>query len=315
MKNFRTIIPVSKASFEIGHIDNILLLGSCFSDNIGAKLQDSQFHVLHNPLGILYNPLSLSKFLKNVLDRKTYQLEELILEDHYYYHFDYHTQIAHTDANTLLREINSQLLQTCEYLKTTNYLFITLGTAWYYKKEGEVVGNCHKRPAKEFDKQIASIEEIKNSFEDVFRQLKEINPEIKIVFTVSPIRHIKDGFIENQRSKAVLIEAIHQMLNENVSYFPAYEILMDDLRDYQFYKEDMLHPNEVGVNYVWQYFQETYFSEPTKELVQQINQLKKSINHKSLRPKSDAYKEFIVSLKRKVEAFNEHNPAIKPIVF
>lgn len=311
---FRTTIPIVKLPVKINHQNKIFLIGSCFTENIVNKLQYHQFKTFCNPNGILYNPLSIFKSIESIVDNKKIIKEDLQFKSDHYYHFDFHSSYADRDWEVLLQRIKIEREKANLFLSQANIIFISLGTAWYYERNGEIVASCHKHPASEFDKKIADPDTIKKAF-DIFRsKLFKINPNLKVVFTISPVRHLKDGFIENHRSKALLINSVHELCEQflNTYYFPSYEIMMDDLRDYRFYKHDLLHPNDLAINYIWNYFEKVFFSDETIILNKQIDKFKKSLKHKPLRLGKE-YNSFREELSKKINIFNKQNSNIEPI--
>lgn len=283
---FRTELPTPKFSFQISHKDYILLLGSCFSDHIGAFLSKNRFFILSNPFGTLFNPISIANTLKMTMN------PELFIEDYRYFFdnrwvsFAHHGSFTHTNKKQFLKQIEQQWMETKTFLEKTDFLFITFGTAFCYKflERDLIVANCHKIPNSQFQKFRLKIEEIVRIYQDLLHSLQQMNPKLKIIFTVSPVRHLGDGFHENQVSKSILHLAIDQLINEeNVFYFPSYEIMMDDLRDYRFYAEDLCHIGENAVHYMEEIFADTFFSLITQEKQKEIEKENKLLNHRPLK--------------------------------
>jgi len=293
---FRTEIPVQPSNLKVLHSDKIMMKGSCFAENMASKFMNAGFSIDLNPFGIAYNPLSLSHNLNRLLDNKPYTKDELFKDKDIYHSFSHHSRFSGTDPNEVLTKINSRLVLSSTFLRTTNLLIITFGTAYVYRLQsnGGVVSNCHKIPAKFFSYKCLTIEEITREWNDLIVRLQKINPSLKILFTVSPIRHWKDGAHENQLSKAILLLSIDELLRNHsfCFYFPAYEILLDDLRDYRFYSEDMLHPSSQAIDYVWGKFSETYFDNETIKKAYEFEKIQKSLNHIPLQPESEAYRQF-----------------------
>jgi len=272
--------------FEIDHGHALFLVGSCFSENIGKLLHDTKFKVQNNPWGILFNPLSIHNCLDTLVCAKPFD-ETLVLQrgDEYlsYWH---HSSVNNNNHQTLVSAINANNKTVRASLITSDHLFITFGTAYYYyhKTLKLAVANCHKQPGNLFEKKLLSVAEIIEAYTLLLQQLKKLNPKLKIIFTVSPVKHLKDGVVENNISKSTLILAIHELTkaHDHCSYFPAYELINDDLRDYRFYKSDMAHPNEQAVDYVWEKFSNCYFSEQTRHINQLIESLNKALAHRQL---------------------------------
>jgi len=282
--NFRTEIKLGAAPFEINYQHEVMLVGSCFSDNIGDKLKDMKMKVSCNPFGISFNPLSIAQSISRIIENKEYTAVENF--NNLYFSFDHHSSFSSLTKDETLTKINVALHEAHHKLKQANYLFITFGSAWVYRHiaQNRVVANCHKIPNKEFSKELLYIENITEIFTHLISDLKAFNPLLNVVFTVSPVRHLKDGFIENQRSKSVLVESVHRLVeaNTNCSYFPSYEMVMDDLRDYRFFKKDLLHLNEIGVEYVWEKFCDFYFSNETKAIQTQVQALNALLQHRAI---------------------------------
>ncbi len=297
MSLFRTLISIPKPDFQISHSTSSVFIGSCFADNIGLKLKQYKFPVEHNPFGVLYNPVSVMNNLESVIKKKVYTESDLFFYNDQWLSFNHYSAFSNTDKKECLKQINSRIGSASEFLKNTSYLFITFGTAWVYefKKSGQIVANCHKIPANEFKRYLLNPKDIVDTCKILYKKLKEYNPEIKIIFTVSPIRHWKDGAEMNQVSKSILLLSIYQLRKEfpGIYYFPVYEIFMDELRDYRFYGADMLHPSEIAIDYLWNRFIETYIDEKSLTAINDIEKLNKAINHKPFNVSSKQYQEFI----------------------
>ena len=283
---FRTEIPVPKYPFQISEQDSILLLGSCFSAHIGTFLSESRFHVLSNPFGTLFNPVSIANALKMTIQPEKFTKDYVYFFDNRWVSFAHHGSFSHPDEKQLMKQIDEQFSFTKTFLEKTNYLFITFGTSYCYTflARNLVVANCHKIPNHQFAKFRLDVDEIVQIFKEIIQNIQQINPSCKTVFTVSPVRHLGDGFHENQLSKSVLHLAVEQLTdNKKVFYFPAYEILMDDLRDYRFYAEDLCHPSESAIKYVAEIFAETFFSKETKEHLKIVEKENKFLNHRNIK--------------------------------
>lgn len=285
---FRTEIFLQKSSLKISHQDKILLAGSCFAENMQAYFRRFLFDVLSNPHGVIYNPVSLHRALQDVAKKEIYELKDLHFYNELYFSAAHHTSFSDTDSSVCLEKINTSITQAHQHLQNANVLIITLGSAYvyawnetganYFGTPSEIVANCHKLPNTFFQKRLLSLEEIVQTLQDTIR----IFPDKKIIFTVSPVRHWRDGAVENMRSKSLLIEAIHRVAEQSaaVYYFPAFELMMDDLRDYRFYEEDLLHPNKTAVNYIWDKFAATFFDEETQLLNKKIDAIQAMKSHR-----------------------------------
>jgi hypothetical protein len=283
---FRTELPLSKSPFQISYHDHILLLGSCFSDHIGSFLSNNRFFALSNPFGTLFNPISIANAIKMTIDFELFTKDYCYFFDNRWVSFAHHGSFSHSDETQFITQIKQQFLNTKTFLNKTDFLFITFGTAYCYRflERDLVVANCHKIPNTKFEKFRLKIEEIVQMYQQIVQKIQEINSSVKIIFTVSPVRHLGDGFHENQLSKSVLHLAIEQLTdNQDVFYFPAYEILMDDLRDYRFYAEDLCHAGENAVRYIEEIFADTFFSQKTKEQQKEIEKENKLLNHRKLK--------------------------------
>ena len=262
--NFRTNIQLQEARNQIDYHSKLLLIGSCFSENIQQKLTYFKFQSTSNPFGILFNPKAIETLITNTINLKIYTEEDVFLLNERWHCFDAHSDLSASKKEDLISKLNTVIAKTHQQLLTSTHVIITLGTAWTYRfiETNSIVGNCHKVPQKKFLKELLSVKEVVESLEAIQTLIKSINPASNIIFTVSPVRHIKDGFVENMQSKAHLITAIHNLIEKSdtskIHYFPSYEIMMDDLRDYRFYANDMLHPNETAVHYIWEQFQHVW---------------------------------------------------------
>lgn len=294
---FRTKFSQKNTHFNINYNDSILLIGSCFSSNIGNKLNSSKFNTFINPFGVVYNPVSIFNTISSILSKKTYTKDDLFFNNGLWNSFDFHSSFSNTDENECLNAINASVQDSYTYFQSSSKVIITLGTAFVYKlnKTGKIVSNCHKVVQKEFTRYRLSLNETSNYLSKIIDLLKILNPSIQILFTVSPIRHLSDGFEENQRSKSTLILAIDEIFQKNkqCSYFPSYEILMDDLRDYRFYKDDLTHPNNQAIEYIWKHFSESYFNNETKKNVIDIYKIIKASEHRPFNPRTPEHQLFV----------------------
>ncbi len=295
--NFRTPIKVEKLKRQISHKSAVIMLGSCFTDNVGEYLNRYLFDVTINPFGVIYNPMSVKKGLDALLHKDQYSEKDLSFHNELWFSFDHYTKFADTDKQHALQKINSDFTVAKEKLKDAGFLVITFGTAYAYRyrETQEIVCNCHKIPASRFDRFMLSPKTIIQEYQKLIAALLKMNPALQIIFTVSPVRHLKDGMIENQRSKAVLLLSIKELTDlfpDNTHYFPSYEIMMDDLRDYRFYDSDLIHPNEQAIDYIWEKFLESAIAPDSQKILKEIGPLLKSIAHKPLHKNTEAYQKF-----------------------
>lgn len=301
---FRTEIKLkSQEQNQLDHQSKVLLLGSCFSDNIGGKLSYYKFNTLINPFGTLYSPTAIAKVLEDTIKQKKYDENDLVKQGDLYHSLHHHSDLSGVVALDVIQRIHQSQQQCFKHLKSASHIVITLGTSWAYKHKptNSFVANCHKIPQAEFDKIILSIEEIEKDLKSIVSSIKTVNKEVKVLFTVSPVRHIKDGFVENSLSKAQLLSAIHKIKeSHNVAYFGSYEIMMDDLRDYRFYEADMIHPNEVAIDYIWGRFSEVWISEKAQNYFKRIASVQQSKLHRPLQSDSVNHQEFLKKLEIKI---------------
>ncbi len=292
------------SDFSIDYSSKIISLGSCFSENIGGLLAYHKFDILVNPLGIFFHSGAIKKLIKRVVNQNYYTQKETVYYNNRWISLEAHSSLSKDSQQQLLDSFNKSLDDSYLKLKKATHLFITLGTAWVYtyKKTAEIVANCHKIPQKEFEKRLLSVEEITEDINQIISLVKSVNPTITVALSVSPVRHLKDGFVENQRSKAHLLTAIHKSLETNDAYYiPAYEIVMDELRDYRFYAEDMVHPNELAVKYIWEKFIHSYMDEKTQLLLSKVNAVQKALEHRPLFPNTPQYEAFKKATETKIE--------------
>ncbi|WP_436516724.1 GSCFA domain-containing protein [Ekhidna sp. To15] len=300
---FKLEFDIPKSSEKITLSDSICLMGSCFSDEIGALLTENKIDNLSNPFGTIYNPHSIFKLLADQVESNN-----IIQSQEVFYHWDAHgivSGLTEEDTQTLFEHKRNDLKS---YLTKTHWLVITLGTAFVYEYQEEgIVANCHKVSTSSFEKRLLKQSEIINQFAELHSYLDGINPELNILFTISPVRHIRDGLIENNRSKAILLDAVHLIKKNyaNVGYFPSYEILIDELRDYRFFQKDMIHPSEAAVIYIWERFSQTYFDRETQEILTEWKKIKTAINHRPFQPQSISHQSFLKNTFEKLQKMNE----------
>lgn len=309
-----TRLRLSSPPFTLSYSDKLLLVGSCFADNIGTKLAEYKFSVDVNPFGTLYNPFSIASAARRLGAGTPYTENELFLYEGRYHSFDHHSRFSAASAGECLERINDRLAASHRRLAATGAAVVTLGTAWAYrlKETGRTVANCHKVPENRFDRRRYGPEELAAACHELVGTLWKANPGMHIVFTVSPIRHWKDGAHANQLSKAALLLAADRICSrypEKTDYFPAYEIMMDELRDYRFYADDMLHPSPLAVNYIWQRFRDHYFAPETRRVMEAWEAVQKAVSHRPFDTQSEAYQKFIVQTLLKIERITEKFPS------
>jgi hypothetical protein len=316
--NLQTRIPLKPKQFnQIDYNSKVLLLGSCFSENIGGKFEYYKFKQLQNPFGILFHPFAIESLVTNAINEKTYTKDDIFFHNEQWHCYEAHSRLSNASEIELLQNLNNQIKRTHQFLKEASHIIITLGTSWAYRfiETDKHVANCHKIPQKKFLKELLSVEQITESLEAIMCLVRRFNPEVTFIFTVSPVRHIKDGFVENTLSKSHLISAIHSLINDRSAsraegYFPSYEIMMDELRDYRFYSDDMLHPNKTAINYIWERFVTIWISEETQTTIQHIEEIQKGIAHRPFNPKSEAHQTFLNQLDDKKALVKSRFPHI-----
>ena len=283
----RTELPLSKAAFDLNYQTPTLGIGSCFVENIGQKLMDRQLPFHQNPFGIVYNPLSMAAQLDVLTTEKRFVESDLVNINGLFHSWLHHGFYSDDNVVSTLNNINTSIDNARLFLKNTKRLFLTFGSATVYqlKTTGETVANCHKAPPQYFDKKRLSTTEIVTAFLPILKKLSTQIIDLQIIITVSPVRHLRDGLIENNLSKATLLLAADELAQKlpNASYFPAYELIMDDLRDYRFFERDMMHPTAQAIDYVWQFFSDTYFSEETKTVMREVEKIKAMQAHRPLK--------------------------------
>jgi hypothetical protein len=315
---FTTPIPIQPGNPAINYNSRVVSLGSCFAVNIGQKFDYFKFRNITNPFGIIFHPLAIKKIIGFAVNGNTFTEADIFFHNERWHSFDAHSDLSEPESGVLLANLNSAATTLGNELKQASHVIITLGTAWVYRftESNALVANCHKVPQKEFTKELLPVDTIAQSLKSIGTLINSVNPEAKIIFTVSPVRHIKDGFTENQWSKANLIAALHQTLNTehytlNTGYFPSYEIMMDELRDYRFYAEDMIHPNQLAIDYIWQQFTSSWISEEAQHTMKLASNIQKSLLHRPFNPDSDSYKKFTANLGTKIAMLQQQHPHIQ----
>lgn len=309
MKTFRTVVTPDKPKYTISHADSIISLGSCFSENVGHKFRDYKFNININPFGQQYNPYSIATAIHRLLNATPYKQDELVQHDELFHSFDHHGSYSKSTAEETLQHINGNLQQASTDLKNASLLFLTFGTSHVFqlKDSEKVVSNCHKLSGNNFTRRVLKPQEIVDVLAKALSALQNANPKIKIIATVSPVRYFAFGHYENSVSKAHLFTAIYQLqeMFPDIFYFPAYELVMDDLRDYRFFAEDMLHPNYQATNYVWESLCNTMLDKKTVALMKDIDEILLAARHRPRNPQSDAHKKFVQKYIDKINQLNQ----------
>ncbi len=315
---FTLPFDISPCPTKIRLKDPIFSIGSCFSDNIGSKLRENKFDVVTNPLGIIYNPYSIFKNLKLLLSEGL-DPNNFIKRGNIYFHWDTHSAISGTEINQFKELLEEKSRLSKQSLIAAEWLVITLGTIYTYRYRGNdmIVANCHKVPQKEFEKQTLTHEEIVEDYQETMELVRSINPRIKVILTVSPVRHIRDGLIANNISKATLLQAVHDIVRSDKDsyYFPSYEIMIDELRDYRFYKSDMIHPSEQAINYIWNKLSKVFFDQETQRFIDNWSKILKSLSHKPFHPNTPEHQKFLNSTIKKLEELEDKVDVTEEISF
>ncbi|WP_271855650.1 GSCFA domain-containing protein [Patiriisocius marinus] len=300
----QTTIPFKPERNQIDYSSKVLLLGSCFAENIGAKLNYFKFQNTLNPFGILFHPIAIERGITRALNEVHYTEEDVFFENERWHCFEAHSQLSSVSKETLLEQLNAALHTLKQSLEAASHIVLTFGTAWVYRfiETDAIVANCHKVPQRKFLKELLTPSQIEESILAIEALVRDVNPNVNFIYTVSPVRHIKDGIVENSRSKAHLLAGVHQAVapRKHNYYFPSFEIQMDELRDYRFYEEDLLHPTNTAITIIWEHFKTVWISSETLQLQKEIDFIQKGLQHRSFNPDSLAHKEFELKLKEKI---------------
>ncbi len=305
---FRTELNPDPLSQRINLKSNVLLIGSCFTIHMGEKLKAYKFYTLTNPFGVIYNPTSLFNCIAHSLKPNDHIIDDILENQGVYRHWDFHSDVSHPDKKELENRIKVTISRTGKFINEAEWIIFSFGTSYVFKlkSQNRIVANCHKLPASEFDRSLLSVEEIAEEFHTTYNSIKAINANAKIIVTLSPVRHIRDTLELNSVSKSILRLACHQIQSEHsdVFYFPAYEIMMDDLRDYRFFNQDMLHPNQSAIDYIWEIFKKVCIDDETNSFLIQWEKILKALNHKPFYPGTEEHKKFISKTIDKVSKFS-----------
>jgi len=308
----RTTIEVPSSDIKISHQDQIFTIGSCFADRVGSKLRAFKFNGCFNPFGIFYNPVSILNALKSAVSGDIPDTEHFCDLDEVQVHYDYHSVISAQNQEDYLSILTEKQKECSEGLKESHTIIITLGSAYVYRyiSTGKIIANCHKQEAQKFNRQLLSYEECRDSLHELIKLLRGINPDIHIILTVSPVRHTRDTLIGNSRSKSTLLNAIHHVVDTNkaCTYYPAYEIMVDDLRDYRYYKDDMIHPTHKAFEYIWGLFSEGFIKPESQNLNNKIENINRAVRHRPFRMDSPSHQAFIENTLTKIQKLQEEYP-------
>lgn len=318
---FHFEFDMKKIKNPIGLNSKLMLIGSCFTENIGEKLRKHKFTVLENPHGILFNPVSVADAIADYISNKKYAESDLFSLNESWHSWKHHSRFSGLTQQDSLDKINAAITEAHGYLKEADYLVITLGSAWLYTLTEKaanaipysVAANNHKAPSDWFQKKLLNPSDAIYLLNELIKSLQLFNPKLRIIFTISPVRHLREGLVENNRSKSVLIQAVHQLVDnyEHLYYFPAYELVIDDLRDYRFYAEDLVHPNYQATQYVWEKLVDACMEEETKTLMKEIAEINLAYQHKPFNPSTEIHQLFLNSYLKKTKKLLEKHPYLK----
>ncbi len=309
-----TPIRISKSEFSIHYSNAVLSLGSCFAENIAAQMKIMKFRVLSNPAGVLYNPVSVARCLQYMVNRTVFKIDQLEFSDELYFHYDFHGSFSSQHAGHCIGNINQSIQKAHQHLLQTDWLIVSFGTAGVFelKPEARIVANCHKQSASNFTERILEIEEIVNLWRGVLESLQTIRPQLRVVFTISPVRYLKNDTMYNSLSKSILFLAVQRLVeqHDNCEYFPAYELLIDELRDYRFYADDMIHPSSLAVEYIYRKFADCYYARETLQLHNDIDSLVIACRHRPRNAGTTAYRNFCEKILAKIDIIEAQHPYI-----
>ncbi len=311
---FRTTFTIDPSGDRISYNTPVMFIGSCFANEMGGKMSEGKMDILVNPAGVVYNPVSVGNTLKMLVENKIFQAKDLYTYKGISLSFSHYTDFTSENALQVLSKINMATERSAHFLKRAGILFITFGTAriFRFNETGQVVSNCHKLPASDFNREILTVDQITSEWENILDLLHSFNPGLRVIFTVSPVRHWKDGAHGNLVSKSVLFLAVEQLLKHKIvsGYFPAYELLMDDLRDYRYYTDDMLHPSGLAVDYIWNAFTGCYFDAATLDLWKEVREISKARNHRFISDSIKSKSEFAGNILKKISRIETKNSQI-----
>lgn len=312
--SFFTEIKIADFPWKMDYSKSMMFFGSCFSENIGQKLLDLKFNIDLNPFGILYNPISIANSLRVLMEKKVFTESDLFQDQGQWNSFYHHSRFSDVNREAALKKINDRIGRSHEFLSQADYLLITFGTSWVYEflKTAQIVSNCHKIPAAQFRRYRIEVDEITGMYSSLMDELLRFNPKLKVVFTVSPIRHWKDGAVENQVSKSILLIAIDKLLNGQLNnygkYFPSYEIMMDELRDYRFYAEDMIHISNAAIEYIFERFTKVMMTSESMELAKEVMKIRKAVMHRPVNSLSPEYEKFLLYYLGEIDKLTNNFP-------
>mgnify|MGYP003109038226 FL=1 len=311
----QTQIALTPQQSQIDYTSKVLLMGSCFTENIGGKLEYYKFQNLQNPFGIVFHPVAIEKLVTRAINEDLFTEADIFHHNEQWHCFEAHSKLSTSDKGAFISNLNGNLKSLKTYLEQASHIILTFGTAWVYRfiESDAIVANCHKIPQKRFLKELLSVEEVSATIENTLTLIKTVNPKATVITTVSPVRHIKDGFVENMQSKAHLLSGLHDAIlgKKQAFYFPSFEIMMDELRDYRFYEEDMLHPNNLAISIIWERFKDVWIASETDTLQKEIETIQSGLKHRPFNPSGEAHQKFQINLQKKIETLQKELPFIK----
>ncbi|RFN59744.1 GSCFA domain-containing protein [Marixanthomonas ophiurae] len=311
----QTQITLTSQQNQIDYESKILLMGSCFTENIGGKLDYFKFQNLQNPFGIVFHPVAIEKLVTRAINEDFFTEADVFQHNEQWHCFEVHSKLSTSDKDAFISNLNDSLKNLKTYLEQASHIILTFGTAWVYRfiETDTIVANCHKIPQKKFLKELLSVEDVSAAIDNASTLIKTVNSNVTIVTTVSPVRHIKDGFVENMQSKAHLLSGLHEAISgqKQAFYFPSFEIMMDELRDYRFYEEDMIHPNNLATSIIWDRFKEVWITSETETLQKEIETIHNGLKHRPFNPSSEAHQKFQINLQKKIDTLQKKFPFIK----
>jgi len=312
--NFRSTIEDVPYSFQIDYKSKVLFLGSCFAENVGLMMRERKFNGVVNPFGISYNPISISRVIQAIVSKQYINENDLIKSDESFVHLDYHSRLSAQSQSESVSRINTAMRETEVALQHSDYVFVSIGTSYVHilKSSNNVVSNCHKLPSNLFEQKQLTEVEIISAIELILNSINKLNSKARIIFTVSPIRHTRIGLINNSLSKARLISSVHHVIKDHTigEYFPAFEIMQDDLRDYRFYASDLIHPNDSAIEYIWSIFSKNLIAESSIQLSNRVEKVKNGLQHKPIRSNKDKFKAHLISIKGKIQEIRKEESSI-----
>ena len=312
----QTIVPIKQLETPVNYHSKIISVGSCFAVNMAERFRQFQFQNSVNPFGILFHPVAIAKMIDFALNDKTFTASDVFLHNEIWSSFDAHSDLNELEQEDIIEALNAKILHFKQAVQTATHFVLTFGTAWVYRhvEKNQLVANCHKIPQKQFGKELLSVVECQEAMDSIEKGIRHLNPTTQIIYTISPVRHIKEGVVENQRSKAHLITALHEHLDKNTEnnyYFPSYELMMDELRDYRFYGKDLLHPNELAIDYIWNKFVEYAVDANAVDTMKLVDEVQKGLAHRPFNPFSEAHEKFLEKLALKIDALLTQYPFMK----